>query len=146
MPPLPPVVLQLQWATHKAMSALEREAESLGLRAADMNVLFNLWVRGPTTAGALAGASRRKPSTLTGVIDRLERTGLLEREWGNGADRRAVSLSLTPDGKEAAARAFRVMDHYGKQLMAVVAPEDREGFRRGLSAIATKATTKAPGT
>jgi DNA-binding MarR family transcriptional regulator len=40
-------------------------------------------------------------STVTGVIDRLELKGLVERQR-NSADRRVIYIRLTPDGKKMA--------------------------------------------
>jgi DNA-binding MarR family transcriptional regulator len=44
------------------------------------------------------------PSTMTGLIDRLEKKGYVERDRGR-EDRRIVKLSLTPKGKELVRRA-----------------------------------------
>jgi DNA-binding MarR family transcriptional regulator len=44
------------------------------------------------------------PSTITGLIDRLEKKGYVERDGGR-EDRRVVILSLTSRGKELAREA-----------------------------------------
>ncbi|TNE87949.1 MAG: MarR family transcriptional regulator [Deltaproteobacteria bacterium] len=50
---------------------------------------------------ALAKSMGLRPSTITGIVDRLERDGLLRRERVE-ADRRKVTLVLTQDGLERA--------------------------------------------
>lgn len=45
-----------------------------------------------------------KPSTVTGIIDRLEHKGLVKRER-NQVDRRVVTIDLTEPGKKLAAEA-----------------------------------------
>jgi DNA-binding MarR family transcriptional regulator len=50
------------------------------------------------SAGLLADTLKLHPSTLTGVLQRLERRGLLTRTV-DGSDRRRVHLSLTDRGR-----------------------------------------------
>jgi len=42
-----------------------------------------------------------KSSTVTGVIDRLEKKGLVTRQR-NSPDRRIINIQLSPDGKKMA--------------------------------------------
>ncbi len=51
----------------------------------------------PCPMGQLAQLTRQTPATLTGIIDRLLKTGLVQRA-GNSADRRAVLVAATPAG------------------------------------------------
>lgn len=51
-----------------------------------------------TTAGQLAEILQLHPSTLTGVLRRLEQRGVLERSRGE-RDRRQARLRLTPAGR-----------------------------------------------
>ncbi len=44
----------------------------------------------------------QRPSTLTGVLDRLERRGLLGRT-AHPRDRRSLQVVLTPEGRQARA-------------------------------------------
>jgi len=54
------------------------------------------------SAGRLAGILKMHPSTLTGILQRIERRGLLLRRVDPG-DRRRVRLELTPSGRAVAA-------------------------------------------
>ncbi|NLX14639.1 MAG: MarR family transcriptional regulator [Phycisphaerales bacterium] len=56
------------------------------------------------SAGDLARAVRLSQATITGILDRLERRGLIERIRGD-ADRRSVFVVLTPRGQEILAKA-----------------------------------------
>ena len=76
-------------------------AERFGLTTSGMSVLLALHGRGELTHGELALLCFVKPSTLTGIVDTLEKAGLVERRR-DGADRRAVRLALTLDGTVAA--------------------------------------------
>ena len=54
------------------------------------------------SAGRLAGILKVHPSTLTGILQRIERRGLLLRQVDQG-DRRRVRLELTPSGRAVTA-------------------------------------------
>ncbi|WP_173057882.1 MarR family winged helix-turn-helix transcriptional regulator [Phytohabitans houttuyneae] len=76
-------------------------ADRFGLTNSGMSVLLALHGRGELTHGELALLCFVKPPTLTGIVDTLEKGGLVERRR-DGADRRAVRLALTLDGAVAA--------------------------------------------
>lgn len=72
-------------------------AEHHGLTPAGMSVLFTLARGGQLTHREMADQCYVRPATLTGIVDTLERNGLVERRR-DPADRRAVRLALTADG------------------------------------------------
>lgn len=73
-------------------------AEQHGLTAAGMKTLLALHRHGELTHRALADHCFVRPATLTGVIDTLERDGLVKRHRDD-ADRRAIRLTLTSEGR-----------------------------------------------
>src|SRR5271163_4530766 len=97
------VLLELQRATHATLHLLSAALADLGLTASEINALGNLADGVGRTVSALGTATGTRPTTLTGVLDRLEQRGLIIRGARPG-DRRAVLIELTPDGEQAAAR------------------------------------------
>ncbi len=91
-----------QRATHRLLAALDAELAGLGLPAAEVNALAAL-ADGPRTATELAAATAQRPSTLTGVLDRLEARGLVARR-PNPRDRRSTLIEPTREGRAAAVR------------------------------------------
>ncbi len=83
-------------------------ADRFGLTNSGMSVLLALHGRGDLSHGELALLCFVKPSTLTGIVDTLERSGLVERRR-DGTDRRAVRLALTLDGAVAAQSLLSVI-------------------------------------
>jgi DNA-binding MarR family transcriptional regulator len=63
----------------------------------------------------LVTATAQRPSTLTGVLDRLERRGLIER-GANPSDRRSVLVRLTPEGRAQAERVERAYEELEPEL------------------------------
>jgi DNA-binding MarR family transcriptional regulator len=77
----------------------ERWAETHGLSEGRMGVMFRLYRGGDCALGDLAGSLDTTPRNMTGLVDHLERDGLVERV-PDPDDRRSVRARLTPAGKE----------------------------------------------
>ncbi len=58
-------------------------------------------------------------SAMTGLIDRLEKAGLVRRE-SKREDRRALLIGITPEGRDKAGRAAKIIQSVNEKL--------REGF------------------
>jgi MarR family transcriptional regulator, organic hydroperoxide resistance regulator len=127
-------ILALHRATHATLNALTTRLADLDLPAADINVLANLADGVPRTVGALATATATKPSTLTSLLDRLTRRGLVVRE-PDPADRRSFVVVLTPAGRAVAERAAAAVAGLERQALATVTPADRTGFHALIDAL-----------
>jgi len=91
--------MRLIWALdHGLQSLSKRMQSSLGLTG-PQRVALRVLGRGPgMSAGALAGILRLHPSTITGILQRLEGRGLVRRAI-DPADRRRSRLELTARGR-----------------------------------------------
>jgi DNA-binding MarR family transcriptional regulator len=70
-------------------------------------------------------------SSASEMVDRLERSGLVARET-DGADRRSVTITVTPGGRELLQRIQGgVMDNY-RRVLARLSPRDRRRLVRAL--------------
>ena len=106
-------LLALQRATHATLQVLAAELVDLDLTASEINALANLADGRGRTASELGAAVGARPTTLTSVLDRLERRGHITRGARPG-DRRAVLIELTPSGRQTAAtirRAVARLEH-----------------------------------
>ncbi|NAS25911.1 MarR family transcriptional regulator [Herbidospora sp. NEAU-GS84] len=77
----------------------ELAARRLGVNRTDLRCLSRLTARGPLTASELAAAAGLTGGAATTAIDRLERTGLVERVRDTD-DRRRVHVRLTLRGAQ----------------------------------------------
>ena len=69
-------------------------ARIVGISSGDLECLDFVATRQPVTAGALAGALGLTTGAITGVVDRLENAGFVQRVRP-GSDRRKVLVSVT---------------------------------------------------
>lgn len=74
------------------------------ISAAQLNCILTLYEYGPLPPSKIADHMMVKSSTVTGVVDRLEKKGLAER-MRNSPDRRVITIQLTEEGKELAENA-----------------------------------------
>jgi MarR family transcriptional regulator, organic hydroperoxide resistance regulator len=92
--------MRLIWALDHGLQTLsKRMLASLGLTGPQRVALRILGRRPGITAGALAEILRVHPSTLTGVLHRLEARGLVRRTR-DPEDGRRARLELTPRGRK----------------------------------------------
>ncbi len=110
-----------------------RTAERHGLPAAQARLLCML-AAGPRRMSELAGLLGIEKAALTGLADRAERRSLVARTAVPG-DRRAVSVTLTPEGREVASAFHRDVSASLDRLTDVLPPGERERFCRSLARV-----------
>ena len=129
------ILLTLQRATHATLHALAAQVADLGLTPAEINALANLADRRPRTISELGQLIGSPPTTLTSVLDRLERRGHVARN-PHPTDRRALVVELTPSGRRAAASIRRAITRLEKHLLGGLDATSVDGLRAGLDALA----------
>lgn len=94
-----------------------------------IHALMWLGTDGALTMGELARRSSITEKTITGVVDRLERDGLLQRVRDQ-ADRRVVRVVLTKKGSAAYEDlSGHIQEHLG-EFLSLLEPDDREALFR----------------
>lgn len=127
-----------RWATGRLLSAAARLVEhrwnthlsQWGLNHAGLAVLHVL-LSGPTTQRELATAVQVEDQTMSRTVERLERSGYVERRRDD-ADRRRILVSLTHDGRVTCLRASDVEVAEGYFQEGV---ESLDALRRSLMGI-----------
>ena len=121
-----PLIAEWQRVTHRLLADLDRELADLGLSAGETNALACFVRQRQRSVRELVLATGQRPSTLTGVLDRLERKRLVERV-AHPEDRRSLVVRLTADGARTADRVSSAFAAVERQLPA-------EEMRRALAA------------
>ncbi len=88
---------RLHSAAIHLLRRLRREDDASGLPAPQLSALSVIVFGGPLTLGALATAEQVRPPTITRLVDKLERAGLVERTT-DADDRRIARIAATARG------------------------------------------------
>ncbi len=93
-------------------------------------VLISLAEEDHTTSAHLGQRVQLDSATLTGIIDRLEKSGLVERQR-NPDDRRAILICLTEKGRQIAREISGISETANREFLAGLS-EDEERMLRAL--------------
>jgi len=127
-------LLALQRATHATLQVLAAELVDLDLTASEINALANLADGRGRTVSELGAAVGIRPTTLTSVLDRLERRGHISRGSRPG-DRRVVLIELTASGQATAGTIREAIAALEARALATLPDTALAGFRDALDAL-----------
>jgi DNA-binding MarR family transcriptional regulator len=116
------------------MQQLATELADLDLIPSEINVLANLADDRPRTVSELGAAVGSRPTTLTGVLDRLELRREIKRV-PSATDRRAVVVELTATGRQTATRISVTMAAIGRRALRPLPTNAITGCQSVLAAL-----------
>ena len=106
----------------------------LNLTAVQAMVINFLGQEDTTTARAVSDRTGLDAATLTGVLDRLETSGWIERPR-HPSDRRAIHICLTQAGREMVPRIREKMAQANQDFLAKLSAKEQREFRRLLGIV-----------
>ncbi len=95
------------------------------IRPAYLGVLLSLWDEDGLKANELGKRAGLEPSTMTGLLDRMERDGLAKRK-PDPKDRRANRIHLTKAGIDAQISATKVVSNTLEKVFSTISKKDIE--------------------
>lgn len=113
----------------------EQRLSPFGLTPPQYFVFNALWMGDGISVGELGKLVSLDSSTLTGIIDRMERSGYVERR-PNPDDRRSVLVFLTPKARELGPRMLEFADELDVTLRQPFSQEEMDTFERVLRTLA----------
>ena len=123
---------------HRATHQIGLHVETLRdprVNQAEAHVLAHLAAAGTATIGEVHRAFGHKRSTLTSLLDRLERRKLIVRT-SDARDRRTFVLSLTASGRAAARRVAAHLEAFEARAVRSSNAADVKAFLRVLERFA----------
>jgi len=96
-----------------------------GLTVSHVRALFALDQSEPATAGEIAEMARVSPASVTGMLDELEREGIITRVRSD-SDRRRVNVTLTAEGRALLKKRRRIWLKRWEAALADVPERDLE--------------------
>ena len=112
-------------------------AEGVRITAAQSGILFLLKQRDRRMISELGRILGIENSAMTGLIDRLEKSGFVTRVM-DPADRRALLISATPAGLEEVERAKPIIRRVNSAIKAGFSEHEIEILKTVLAEILTK--------
>ena len=110
----------------------EEEAKIHGITLPQWRVLAQIALNEGITQVALAAATDADPMTVSGVLDRLEKRGLIDR-YADPTDSRAKHARLTAEGERVFTTARKVGLAMYEAALEGITPEERETTINALS-------------
>jgi DNA-binding MarR family transcriptional regulator len=107
-------------------AALKKEFASSGIdqvKPAYLGVLMSLWQQDGLKVVELGKKAGLEPSTMTGLLDRMERDELLART-PDTHDRRVLRIYLTKTGRQVRDRVLKAVDRVFAQVFAGISESD----------------------
>ena len=124
----------LHKASRQITMHLEELTRELGVSPIEGHVLTYLRKYAPAPVGELVRVFGLKRSTLTSLLDRLERAGLVRRE-PNPADRRSFLIHLTGRGRELTTRLNRLLEKLEDDIRSSLRRSEARGFHAVMAAV-----------
>lgn len=129
--------MKLLWAVDHGLQSVSKRMESRFGITGPQRLVVRIVGRFPgISAGALADVLHVHPSTLTGVLRRLETRGMLVRR-SDPKDARRALFGLTPRGRKMDTLRTGTVEQAVRRVLARM-PDDLSAAERILSALAAE--------
>lgn len=127
--------MRLMWAlTHALQTASKRMYTKLGVTGPQRLAIRVVGLAPGVSAGELASVLHLHPSTLTGVLARLDAQGLLTREL-HPDDRRRITLRLTAKGERVNRAQSGTIESIVRTVLEQVSAQDRRAAAQVFEAL-----------
>lgn len=128
------VLKLMKRVTQNMKQEMHRRFGDLKLTAPQGMMVGTLAKQGPMKVSDLSEAMGLSNSTVSGIIDRLEKMDYLQRIRSE-ADRRIVMVDLTPAFREKSGSHFKAVNELLAQMIEEADPEEVEEIVKGLRAL-----------
>ena len=111
-------------AQHQVHQAFSAGLEPFNITPGQYGVLGCLWEQGPCTPKEIAQILQLENSTISGVLDRMQKRGLIDRVV-DPSDRRSVRVVPTEEGLALKEGVLKVIDQLNVQILEGFTQEQR---------------------
>jgi DNA-binding MarR family transcriptional regulator len=131
------IFFQLAKANQGGVRFWGQRVAGLNLTATQAMVLRFLIDRDEVSSSELGSRTELDSATLTGVLDRLEAAGIVERR-PNPTDRRAIHIHLTEKGRGAGKEVSKLVRVANAEFLGGLSPSEEKELRRLLDKVRQK--------
>ena len=127
----------LSTAQHNVFQYLSVKLSSLGITPSQYSVLSCLWGRSHATPKQLAEILGIETATVSGLLDRLQKNGLIDRIV-NSEDRREVQVIATQKGRDLEKPVTVIIDDMNKEVLKTFTQDEIDKLKSMLRIIAAE--------
>jgi len=128
------IFFQLAKTSQAATRFWGQQVARFNVTAVQAMVLNFLFDQDKVPSHRLGERTRLDSATLTGILDRLETMGLVERK-PHPEDRRAVLVCLTPKGKKLAGELRKTMEQANREFLQTLTAKEEAAFKSLLNKV-----------
>jgi DNA-binding MarR family transcriptional regulator len=122
------LITRVSLATTAAFKQGFADADLTELKPSYMGALLSLWSEDGLKVTELGRRAGLEPSTMTGLLDRMERDGLLERVLDPG-NRRELKICLTDAGRTIKDKVAWTADEILKKVLAGISESEMAALK-----------------
>ena len=111
-------------AQHQVHQTFATALEQFNITPGQYGVLGCLWERGSCTPKEIAQILQLENSTVSGMLDRMQKRGLIDRVV-DPSDRRSIRVVPSEEGMELKEGVLRVIDQLNAEILAGFPAEQR---------------------
>ena len=93
--------------------------------------MYYLWIKGKTKPKEIAAELKLENSTISGVLERMEKKELIERQVSK-EDRRFIEVVLTEKGKALQNPILATVEEVNKDVLSEMSQEEQSELKKAL--------------
>ena len=119
---------------HEVFQNFFARLSPMGITPGQYGVLNYLWEKGPTTPKEISRYLRLENSTISGVLDRMQRRGLIDRVVDPN-NRRSILVVAMPAAQAIKDDVLKTVDELNLEILQDFTPEEKEVLMKALCRI-----------
>ena len=125
----------LTTSQHRVFQEVSKRLEPFDVTPFQYGVLYCLWKGDKTTPKEIASELKLENSTISGILDRMEKKDLLKRQVST-EDRRYIEVVLTEKGAALEEPVLETIDTANADILADIPEEEQQILKRNLRLLA----------
>lgn len=126
----------LTTAQRRVFQAMSARLEPYDVTPVQYGVLYYLWETDIHTPREIADRLQLENSTISGVLERMEKKNLIERQVSK-KDRRYIEVVLTDKGASLKDDVLRTVEQFNDDVMTAFSPEEQDILKKSLEKLTT---------
>lgn len=125
----------LTTAQHAVFQEMSAQLSKFDVTPVQHGVMYCLWVKKKNSPKEIAEELRLENSTISGVLERMEKKGLIKRKVSK-EDRRFVEIILTDKGNDLEEPILETVEEVNRIVLKDMGQQEQEALKESLRHLA----------